>query len=902
MQSKKMQPVMVHFRDGVADAIRRLYRLACVRTALGWPDWLFEADYAVAVHAAGCHTTLQTAAALAQSMAAVAREARAAAGGAPSTGASPGANDSEHDDDGDNVNVGPPNDVRKRCALLRLILGDAMEAVALRALTDAPMSEQAAAQLYADSYRAAVWTSAHAEYLDMLDRLPRDVDPAPPSCMSVPCACSEWDLCEAFAYRVHPKNYAKDAGPLLQLLQRATSPGQRGWDSVMDGALKQPASSAIVTHSLLVCLMGLHPQLPPSLRPRWKQRACIRRVVEMQLKRRRAAVLARCPLGVKEALRRSLSTAMASSAAEHAALSQLGHPTRFLLQPPCALPCNGQRAAMAALAKAGDMLASRPIDLACAMDAGFESCVQQGIAGIRYDQSWLGKGTISVAPCVPLTDIATSIWIHAFRANFLPFWAHCASHDVRASRLDAVQHHCLHNMNAATLLCGSLTEAEALHAQRAAFRCASAALQTPRSAAHQVCRAVVPRGAALPRATSVSGGVEMLRQEGGSIKGAAQLLVYARASAVREALLVVQLGRDVAQRQARALLRRFSCAPSTRIDGDDVVERALRLLPKHATHIYFCCECRRIATAHVNDAPVRGNQTTCFNELGVSATMIARMGTLDGTVPDELRCAKRSSAALRTALATEADMTARKPELSPLESSGLAAMLGGHGSNTGISAKLRRDAKSAQEQAPKAIACGAASMLCVPVLGRAVRICDQWVALCTYCAAAVLVRPHHRYGADVACMRCDPGMLYTEAEIAAGVQSAHTRKGRVCRACGRVDPERSGARWKTVPAPLDKAGPNAALPPPLRVVSYCPRHWRSWLVDAHGCHETRVILAHICTGARPVWKVASSDARLNPLENNPAPKRRRLTGTSSNKQRKNAPASTWYKHRADDDD
>ena len=98
----------------------------------------------------------------------------------------------------------------------------------------------------------------------------------------------------------------------------------------------------------------------------------------------------------------------------------------------------------------------------------------------------------------------------------------------------------------------------------------------------------------------------------------------------------------------------------------------------------------------------------------------------------------------------------------------------------------------------------------------------------------------------------------------------------------RQDPERSGQRWRTVAAPNDVAGRNMELPKVLRKVSFCPRHWRNWLPNALQTLETRVILAHLSHGAKPIMNTAEDLPTLNRVLNDSgdcptaAPSERRL--------------------------
>lgn len=774
---------------------------------------------------------------------------------------------------------------------MRLLAGAALEGVGRREdRHDRDKDSAACRQLWADSAHVAVWTSAHAECACAV--VHNGLLMAEPCAAHLPCFLSEIDLSDLFARRMDDaRSSSKDNASLKQLLQRATSPGQRGWDSVMDQALNDDALAGVVRDSIVVCLLGLHPQLPPRARAGWRTRQELLRLLQQTLYRSRGAtVLSKCPVAVKEGLRRRIAAIMQTSPAEHAALSALQHPVRHLLTPPCALPSVGQQAAMQAFVHAGEALTRlEGVDVtesvALVINDSFK-LHSEGRGCLRFDPSWMGKGTISVDPRIALVSMASSAWSLAFRANFLPFWTFCASHGIRASRLDAVQHEGVHSLNSATRLCALLPEDTALHAQRVALRTPSAGLLNVREVASLLGVGGIRTTAAhtaSARPACVTEVTELLRVEGGgTAEGAALLLTFARVAAVTESVLTFALGEGVARRQARALLRRFLHPLASTAADEDVVRLASTELPKHAAHAHVCCECRRLATAHVGTEAARTSGHP-FNEIGVAATMICRDTASACT---ELRCAKRSSASLRTALASEAEMKRQTPERLEYDADAVLRVLTKEdGTAAGAPARMRRDTKSVLEQTSVAVPCGTRPMLVVPLLGKAVRIFNEWIALCSLCGAAVVVRPHHRYGGEIACMRCDPSMLYSKEEVAAAAVSVEQRQSKICRFCGKADPERSGQRWRTIDAPLDVAGVNAALPPPLRKVHYCPRHWRGWLGVAHSTLETRCVLSHIVTGARPIHG-ADTGTRPNTragetaLRKPPSRKRRRLQGGS----------------------
>jgi len=455
---------------------------------------------------------------------------------------------------------------------------------------------------------------------------------------------------------------------------------------------------------------------------------------------------------------------------------------------------------------------------------------------------------LAVHQKIPLVSVASDLWAVAFRTNFLVFWAHCMSKSLRASRLDAVQHRAIHGLNAATKLTLALPAPQQLAAQRVALQHPSAGLLTIEEAASLL-------GIHGVRGTSSNGGAkgaaDALRALSSSgAEAAASLLVFARMAWVSEQIIIVDLGTETKRRQLRALYKRLGRtdyhALSSRFDE----------LPVQATHLHACVECHRVANAYCTEG---GKVVPTFNELGVSSSMLCTECTHPTVGKTHIRCAKRSSAALRTALTFEETMLEREVEkeepnlvavMSLLSEQRSAAASSSEETGGGVAARVRRDAKNALEQQAKALACGEQPMLCVSIVGRAIRLWDDWYALCSLCGGMLRVLPQHRYGGEICCCKCDAQML--------GLPAPEPLERRIstCRYCSAVDPERKGARWKAVKAPLDLAGDNAVLPPPMRTAVYCPKHWRSWLAGAHRVLPTRVILSHIAHNAKPIYSTA----------------------------------------------
>ena len=413
-----------------------------------------------------------------------------------------------------------------------------------------------------------------------------------------------------------------------------------------------------------------------------------------------------------------------------------------------------------------------------------------------------GKGTANCHQKVPLVSVASDLWAQAFRANFLVFWAHCMSQQLRASRLDAVQYEAIHGLNSATRLTLQLPEEAILKTQRQALTHPSAGILTIEEAAQAL-------GISGVRGTSSNGGaknpadaVQALSMAGA--EATARMLAFARVAWISEEVLIVELGPRTRELQINALCRRLGLQP-----GEE--DR----LPIHATHLHACVECRRVANAYASEANLKPGFT--YNELGVSSSMLCTICTGPRAGDSNIRCAKRSSAALRTAIAFEEQMVSQIMEVAPVNLNATITALttvckaASSSSDSGVAARVRRDAKNSLEQRVKALACGEEPMLCIPAVGRAIRVWNEWYALCSLCGAMLRVLPHNRFGGEICCLRCDAEML--------GVKALPTQKEHLlsCRYCGHADRDARRSNWKTVKAPHDIAGANKSLP-----VRYCP--------------------------------------------------------------------------------
>ena len=127
---------------------------------------------------------------------------------------------------------------RIMCATTRLALGAALEAAlicetnrvlppGLKATERSAAQSSSAARLFNDSALVAVWTSAHAFYVNSIQEGLEE--PPPPTIFTCLNAFSMTDFSDLFARRTSAKNCSKEALPLLNILSRCTNPGSRGY-------------------------------------------------------------------------------------------------------------------------------------------------------------------------------------------------------------------------------------------------------------------------------------------------------------------------------------------------------------------------------------------------------------------------------------------------------------------------------------------------------------------------------------------------------------------------------------------------------------------------------------------------------------------------------------------------
>lgn len=216
-----------------------------------------------------------------------------------------------------------------------------------------------------------------------------------------------------------------------------------------------------------------------------------------------------------------------------------------------------------------------------------------------------------------------------------------------------------------------------------------------------------------------------------------------------------------------------------------------------------------------------------------------------GTTAVEYYCAKRASASVRTAAQTKQAMETIRPDQLSLDEVEDAIQ---HALPQAAAARLRRDTRVCMVQRHTHSCCGKQPMAKIDALGRAVRVVDGWWVLCSLCGVLMRWSPGAFFADQPCCGRCDTSLVHPHKLLLPFEQ-----RKLLCRFCGKAsDPNGGGAAHRVYRAPHDVSGKNATLPPPLRRISFCAAHQRTWLAAALKQLKSSVVLSHISHAARPV--------------------------------------------------
>ena len=739
---------------------------------------------------------------------------------------------------------------RKTLAALRLVIGDVLEQNACAAATlvmpeaeRRPTSLKAraeAAKLFQDSFCAAVFTSAHCDFLEACHA--GIAEARAPNIHTHPNSLCETDLTGFLERRGHLGSVQKGPAALIALLVRAITPTTRGWDTALATALKTSAGSRILcTRALIISATGMHSSLHPQCRLKWNQRMIIKRTLTSALGSVSSKggsldvdTLCSCAVAVKEAVRRSLAQTLAVNEAARDALLATESWVSGLAIPPHSFPSTTMQQSSIAFATTGLKIANGALPTDCLQQMQlFYSEASNG--------SVMRRPPLKPPPCPPVKKAIVELSDECFRIAFAPIWTLFHLRGIRMSRLGPTLQRTLCMRDASRALAATLTDKESLRIQRLALQDINASLLPLEAVAAQVGARKIQKPVTDIGADDLPSEAKQLLFEY-SADDAARIMRYAMTAKFSESMLIVDLGNDTRRTQGIALLRRMMVEVDDNATLDEVSAKCA-LLPEVLKGIVCCTECNRVANAYVDCRPNVLRGPSNFNEIGISSSMAFYQPDCNGT-PCYL-CARRASASVRSSQIKEQQMEHLTNLDDVLNLSDVETVF----SNSlpqAAAARLRRDARVCQLQRHSSITCGRQPMAIIPVLGRAVRVLNKWWTMCSLCGVLVRWYPGSSFGTDPCCMYCDTTLVYAKEQLT----PAPTQRT-LCRYCGKPSDVSSGAAHRSYRSPLDISGSNATLPPPLRRVSFCAAHQRTWLTAALRQLSSAVILSHISHAARP---------------------------------------------------
>ena len=824
--------------------------------------------------------------------------------------------------------------VERAVAAARVAFGAALEVVASGSASrlchpaQMPADQSDAARLgwlFHDAYMAALWTDAHANYLlDVLDEEAyihqlsgQHVDFGTPcinrtvSISTLPNIASKFEQ-----YCSGAQHIDAESRHLLSVLFRCGQSGSRGWDSALKASLTSAGSQWVLHTAFKACLIGMHPQLHPSVRPDWTQRALITRLFEDGINTEGMnELLSSCGTCTKESIRLYMCSVMNEIPATRSALARVQNSVGLLRSAPSGLvPVSLAAAAqniVAAGIDAGETLSTtQPTDgggatleksrieavkaaiqsrigseprvrsrsalqprqgapknghsAAAASSSAIAMAAEKSWYTVAYNPSWFGRAaseddageTNFVNNSLNALTVIHEVSARAFRAHFVPLWVHGHGNGVRTSRFDESQHTHMLKSSALQSVISVVDERTALAVQRTVMRSPVAVTATV-SQIGRILKFDPTDQRLLDEAKTFEEAI--LAVCGLSPAAGSKFILFGRVTSLKNRFLSFSLGSQMLKRQLSALRRRFKI-PETLTDAE-----AVAMLPDHAHHLFFCLECKRVPNACVDDK----TKMNSHNEIGLAQTML-RVGGVGE--PPQVRCARRSSAALRTALQKEGDAFRSRVECMQVTDESLQRALRDNG-DVSHAARLRRDLRTCSEQHDRALACGDRSLIMVSILGKVVRVNGRFYAICSFCGSILQVSQLRRYEGDLCCCRCDASMVNakwqtasqaTRVAVQVNSQTTRTPPGALslitanhklnCRYCNKAPPtSAAAARFKVLRAPTDSNGRNAFLPPPLRTIALCQSHYRPWVDNALLQMPMSVVFAHISEKATPIY-------------------------------------------------
>ena len=825
--------------------------------------------------------------------------------------------------------------VERAVAIARMSFGAALEAAAALAATricdvsklpsETPHTTKLA-WLCHDAYMTALWTDAHCKYAMniMVDSSPLynvygpHIDNGCPCIQNTISVSSLPNLASKFErFCSSPTSIDDHSKHLVSVIFRCGQSGSRGWDSALKTSLDSEGSQEVLQKAFKMALIGMHPQIHPAARPNWSERALIVKILDENLtKESLNTVIISCGTATKESIRLYMCSVLNEIPATRLALSKVHNSIGLLRSAPSELVQASLAAAAQNIVAAGMATAavltetrssgltqqqsiaitqetinahigneprvrsrsnanSRPISIESRSKTSPSSLVilnktsMRAFYSVSYNPSWFGRmitdgvedladpnGTSDTqsSNSMNITSVVHEFVSRAFRSSFVPFWLHAHGNDIRASRLDASQHSHMLATSSVHGVVKSIDENEALRVQRTALRQPTAATSTV-SQAGELIGLSEDDQKKLDEAKTFEEAINSICSL--SPKGGASLLLFGKITYLKNKFLSFYLGPKTKKRQLDSILRRFEIDPNC--------EDAISKLPNHAYHLYMCLECKRIPNACVDDK----SKMVSHNEVGLAQTMLRVGGVGDEA---EVRCARRSSAALRTAVMKEGEAVKNRIELIKVNDESMQTALDSNG-DVAHAARLRRDIRTCSEQHACALACGDRPLVKISLLGRVVRVNGRFYTLCSLCGSILQVSQMKKFAGDLCCCRCDAAMIGIDqtpasqaTRVAVEVDNSTTRTPPYvfdqivtneklnCRFCNRAPPTSlTATKFKIFRTPRDCGGRNAAIPPPLRTIALCSTHFRPWVANAINSMSMQGIFAHISAKAVPVF-------------------------------------------------
>ena len=197
----------------------------------------------------------------------------------------------------------------------------------------APASaKREAATLANDSYLAALWVDAHANFAATCCHV--DVGECGPISTSFGAPCvritTSISSLPSLATQFQDMLYGRDPEcpqlrAFLRLVLRSTQVGTRGWETTVAECTKHGASCQLLQHTIVAFLTGMHRHVHPAARAGWRERIHSIGTIASIVSKGTNAMALLAPNVAKEALRVYASALLCLLPATQAALAQSGY-------------------------------------------------------------------------------------------------------------------------------------------------------------------------------------------------------------------------------------------------------------------------------------------------------------------------------------------------------------------------------------------------------------------------------------------------------------------------------------------------------------------------------------------------------------------------------------------------